>query len=152
VQEILSNESSRTYSPGAEEGIQARKQQADMINGFDKETVPLSDYERETLLPIVANWLKATSRSRPIINKMATSWLRDRGYNITEARFRKIVSAIRLEAIVENVIATSKGYYVSDDASEIADYIQSLRERAGAITAVADALTKQGNKVEATLF
>lgn len=123
-----------------------------MINGFDKETVPLSDYERETLLPIVANWLKATSRSRPIINKMATSWLRDRGYNITEARFRKIVSAIRLEAIVENVIATSKGYYVSDDASEIADYIQSLRERAGAITAVADALTKQGNKVETTLF
>lgn len=123
-----------------------------MINGFEKETANLNEYERDTLLPIVAGWLKQTNADRPIINRNATQWLKRNGYNCSEARFRKIVSTIRLECLVENVIATSKGYYVSDDAEEIADYIQSLRERAGAINAIADALCKQGSKVEATLF
>lgn len=123
-----------------------------MINGFEKETASLNEYERNTLLPIIASWLRKTSISRPIVNRVATQWLRDRGYECTEARFRKVVSTIRLENIVSNVIATSKGYYVSDDAGEIADYITSLRERAGSINAIADALTKQGKAVEARLF
>lgn len=123
-----------------------------MINGFEKETANLNEYERDTLLPIVVGWLRHTNADRPIINRNATQWLKRNGYSCSEARFRKIVSTIRLECLVENVIATSKGYYVSDDAEEIADYIQSLRERAGAINAIADALSKQGSKVEATLF
>lgn len=123
-----------------------------MINGFEKETASLNEYERNTLLPIIASWLRKTSISRPIVNRVATQWLRDRGYECTEARFRKVVSTIRLENIVSNVIATSKGYYVSDDAGEIAEYITSLRERAGSINAIADALTKQGKSVEARLF
>lgn len=123
-----------------------------MINGFEEETANLNEYERDTLLPIVVRWLRQTNADRPIINRNATQWLKRNGYNCSEARSRKIVSTIRLECLVENVIATSKGYYVSDDAEEIADYIQSLRERAGAINAIADALCKQGSKVEATLF
>lgn len=123
-----------------------------MINGFEKETASLNEYERNTLLPIIASWLIETNSSEPIVNRVATQWLRDRGYECTEARFRKVVSTIRLENIVSNVIATSKGYYVSDDAGEIAEYITSLRERAGSINAIADALTKQGKAVEARLF
>lgn len=123
-----------------------------MIQGFNNETAPLTDYERKTILPIIAGWLRHTSKERPIINKTATKWLKDRGYNISEPRFRKVVSAIRIEGIVENVIATSKGYYVTDDPAEVAEYITSLRERASAINAVADALTQQGRKIETTLF
>lgn len=123
-----------------------------MIKGFDNETAPLTDYERKTILPIIAGWLRHTNKERPVINKTATKWLKDRKYLISEPRFRKVVSAIRLEGIVENVIATSKGYYVTDDPAEVADYVSSLRERASAINAVADALTSQGSKIEQTLF
>lgn len=123
-----------------------------MIKGFDNETAPLNEYEERTLLPIIANWLKQTNKLRPIINKKATMYLNNKGYKINEARFRKIVNAIRMRDIVPNVVATSKGYYVSSDAEEVAAYIQSLRDRAGAINAMADALVRQGSKIELTLF
>lgn len=123
-----------------------------MIKGFDNETAPLNEYEERTLLPIIANWLKQTNKLKPIINKKATMYLNNKGYKINEARFRKIVNAIRMRDIVPNVVATSKGYYVSSDAEEVAAYIQSLRDRAGAINAMADALVRQGSKIEATLF
>lgn len=123
-----------------------------MIKGFDNETAPLNEYEERTLLPIIANWLKQTNKLKPIINKKATMFLNNKGYKINEARFRKIVNAIRMRDIVPNVVATSKGYYVSSDAEEVAAYIQSLRDRAGAINAMADALVRQGSKIEATLF
>lgn len=123
-----------------------------MIKGFDNETAPLNEYEERTLLPIIANWLKQTNKLRPIINKKATMYLNNKGYKINEARFRKIVNAIRMRDIVSNVVATSKGYYVSSDAEEVAAYIQSLRDRAGAINAMADALVRQGSKIELTLF
>lgn len=123
-----------------------------MIKGFDNETAPLNEYEERTLLPIIANWLKQTNKLKPIINKKATIFLNNKGYKINEARFRKIVNAIRMRDIVPNVVATSKGYYVSSDAEEVAAYIQSLRDRAGAINAMADALVRQGSKIEATLF
>lgn len=123
-----------------------------MIKGFDNETAPLNEYEERTLLPIIANWLKQTNKLKPIINKKATMYLNNKGYKINEARFRKIVNAIRMRDIVANVVATSKGYYVSCDAEEVAAYIQSLRERAGAINAMADALVRQGSKIELTLF
>lgn len=123
-----------------------------MIKGFDNETAPLNEYEERTLLPIIANWLRQTNKLKPIINKKATIFLNNKGYKINEARFRKIVNAIRMRDIVPNVVATSKGYYVSSDAEEVAAYIQSLRDRAGAINAMADALVRQGSKIEATLF
>ncbi len=123
-----------------------------MIKGFDNETAPLNEYEERTLLPIIANWLKQTNKLKPIINKKATMYLNNKGYKINEARFRKIVNAIRMRDIVHNVVATSKGYYVSSDAEEVAAYIQSLRDRAGAINAMADALVRQGSKIESTLF
>lgn len=123
-----------------------------MIKGFDNETAPLNEYEERTLLPIIANWLKQTNKLKPIINKKATMFLNSKGYKLNEARFRKIVNAIRMRDIVPNVVATSKGYYVSSDAEEVAAYIQSLRDRAGAINAMADALVRQGSKIEATLF
>lgn len=123
-----------------------------MIQGFEIETAPLSEYERNILLPIIVSSLKNSSKQNPIKNKLYTRWLKAGGYEIEEARFRKIVSAIRRENLVPNLIASSKGYYVTNDPDEIDSYIQSLRSRARAINSLADALLAQSLDIQPTLF
>jgi hypothetical protein len=58
---------------------------------------------------------------------------------ITEARLRKCCNHIRTNGILP-LIATSSGYYVSNDKEEIRTQIQSLYERASSIKRSADGL------------
>ena len=51
---------------------------------------------------------------------------------MTGARLRKIVNYIRTNAL-QPLMATSKGYFVSNDVNVIMDQIQSLNQRAKSI-------------------
>ena len=57
-------------------------------------------------------------------------------FKINGARVRKVINYIRLNGIVRNLVATSKGYYIEQDPKAVELYKQSLRERIGAIEAV----------------
>lgn len=50
---------------------------------------------------------------------------------------------IRVKGVVKCVIATSNGYYVATNKAEISDYTDSLKGRAEAIYAVAQAVDLQ---------
>jgi hypothetical protein len=123
-----------------------------MIAGFKSFTQELNDYERYTLLPVVADILRHSSKKQPVINRLAVKSLMQQGYVISDSRFRKVVAEIRLNAIVPNVIASSKGYYRSDDQGEVSAYIDGLYARANAIRSVAQALQRQGRQLENRLF
>lgn len=115
-----------------------------MLYGFEKITADLSDYERYTLLPIMTKCLeRKVGKENAITNRVICEKMSECGYDIGEVRVRKIINYIRVMDLVPRLLATSKGYYVSRDKKELSLYIESLKDRAAAILAVADALKRQ---------
>jgi len=115
-----------------------------MLNGFIEETKPLTEYEQNTLLPVMIQGLQAKyGRNNSVKNCQICNGLKHRGFKITEARVRKIINHIRVNSMVIGLIATSEGYYIAESKSEIDDYLQSLRGREAAIRAVRISLEKQ---------
>ena len=91
-----------------------------MIKGFDKQTETLSDYERKTLVPVMVRSLAGhIGKAAAITNKYICSRMRLCGYQISDARVRKIVNHIRTNGLVQCLIATSGGYYVAETEEEL---------------------------------
>ena len=105
-----------------------------MINGFDEETAPLSDNERE-LLPYVIPLLEhCVGKKNALKNKDISFYLSHTpGAKIDGPRIRKIINHIRQNDLVSCLIATSNGYYVAETEQELRDYEDSLNARATAI-------------------
>ena len=120
-----------------------RDEQA-MLKGFEIETADLNEYELNILMPIVARGLAAhVGRANSVTNRHICDRLTRAGYQIGDARLRKIVNYIRVKGIVKCVIATSNGYYVATNRADVSDYTDSLKGRAEAIYAVARAVDMQ---------
>ena len=117
-----------------------------MINGFQTQTEPLTDYERDTLLPVICRGLVTkVGEKMAITNTAITKAMRGAGYQLTEARLRKIINHIRTKGMVKWLIATSKGYYIATSVDEMRQYIESLRGREDAIRAVRESMEKHLN-------
>lgn len=127
-----------------------------MIQGFDSETSPLSDYERQILLPIVLRGLsKKVGKGRAVSSAYIVERLRG-VYRMSGPRLRKIVNHIRYNDLLPGLIATSDGYYVAQSEQELDDYEQSLLGREKAIRAVRLSIARQKARLypkeEPTLF
>lgn len=115
-----------------------------MIQGFEEQTQPLTDYERETLLPLV-RWGLSTKlgKNNSIAGSTIIKKMRAQGYKLDGPRLRKIINHIRANDMIAGLVSTSKGYYVASTAQEIEDYIYSLQGRVEAIQEVIKALSRQ---------
>ena len=114
-----------------------------MITYFEDETKPLDVYERELLPIMVKSLQRHVGRRQAVTNRAMQSGLAESGYEISDARIRKLISHIRINGLVECLMATSKGYYVTTDVKELEDYVESLRGRVRAIDAVVNAMQDQ---------
>ncbi len=115
-----------------------------MLKGFEIETAPLSEYEEKVLLPVMVRGLhNKFGKGMAVKNGYICDRLKAAGYDITEARVRKLISYIRINGLVPRLMASSAGYYISNDRKELADYIGSLKGRELAIRAVREALEEQ---------
>lgn len=119
-----------------------------MINGFEEQTHELTDDEKNKIIPILERGFKRlVGKDDAMTSKDICDMIENiHGIKVTGPRLRKMVNYIRIHDRVPLLMATSKGYYVATDQQEVIDYIKSLRDRANAITAVADALAVQFNK------
>lgn len=114
-----------------------------MITGFEEITQPLTEYEQNTLLPkFIESFTKKIGKDKAVTNKTICEKLSAAGDRITDARVRKIINYIRNNNLVPGLIATSAGYYVSTDPTEVKAYIDSLTGRASAIAHVRDNMQK----------
>ena len=112
-----------------------------MITNFEEITEGLSTVENETVLPKVIELVKyRKGKENAISNRKLVNLLTAMGHEVSEPRIRKMINQIRLKGLVKNLLASSKGYYISNDKDEITKYVASLRERASAINAIADEL------------
>ena len=115
-----------------------------MINGFQIQTEPLNDYERNTLLPVICTGLRnKVGEAKAITNAAITKAMKGAGYILTEARLRKIINHIRVNGLVKRLIATSKGYYIATTRQEMEQYIESLKGREMAIRQVRESMERQ---------
>lgn len=115
-----------------------------MLNGFSEQTKQLTDYEKNSLVPrIVTGLRKIVGRERAITNSEIVARLKKEGYKLSEVRVRKIINYIRVNGIIERLIATSDGYYIANNEQEVRDYIESLKGREEAIRAVRRRLEAQ---------
>lgn len=113
-----------------------------MIIGFDKETQPLTDYEENTILPVVFGLLSGrVGVQNAIKNGLIVKKLSE--YKITQERVRKVINQIRTRGLIPCLIASSKGYYIAETEEELKDYEESLEGRESAIRAVRESIKRQ---------
>jgi hypothetical protein len=115
-----------------------------MITNFDSHTQELNEYEEKILQPIVIQGLSTKiGKSKAITNKKICEVLTSKDYDITDTRLRKIIHNIRANDLLPLLIATSRGYYVSNNEEEIRDYIKSLSERINSINFIKQSIQRQ---------
>lgn len=107
------------------------------INGFERETKPLSKDELGHVKTLAHALSHRVGKANCITNQEIIIGFKGRGVKVNPSRVRKLINYIRINRIVENVIATNDGYYVETDKREICLYVTSLRQRAEAILEVA---------------
>lgn len=108
-----------------------------MLQGFEQYTYQLTKNEEGELLPLfVACLSKKIGKDKAITNKVICEKMKARGYKLNPARVRKIISFIRLNGLVINLISSKKGYFIATETEELEDYINTLHQREQAIKAI----------------
>lgn len=115
-----------------------------MIKNFEEQTAPLSEYEEKTLVPVfIRGLITKVGKDNAITNAQIVTAMKAAGYRISDARVRKIINHIRINGLVQGVIATSDGYYIATTEQELADYEESLLGRENSIRAVRLSMARQ---------
>ena len=115
-----------------------------MITNFEEYTATLTTYERDMIVPLLAEELKTRVGAKYAIrNKELCRMFAVRGYQgVTEARIRKCINYIRVNGLVPHLIANSHGYFCATSIEQAETYIESLEQRAKAIWAMRAALKR----------
>lgn len=122
-----------------------------MITTFATQTKPLTEYEKDTLLPIMVKCLsKHIGRDKVITNVEMCAKMTLYGYQLGETRVRKLINYIRNNNLIECLIATGKGYYVTESIEEMEAYIESVKNREEAIRAMRMSMEEQLLKMKPT--
>lgn len=120
-----------------------------MLQGFEEYTAPLTDYERDELLPRVVHYLSLCNgsenarKNRDIVRNLRYYGCKGVG----GARVRKIINHIRIHALVQGLVASGRGYYVTEDPAELDKFISSLAGREDAIRAVRVSMERQRDNI-----
>ena len=118
-----------------------------MIHGFEQQTHDLTPDELR-LAGLLKSFLMNYKGTDNAItnNEIIMHFKMKHGVNLgTGARVRKMINFIRRTQI-PNLSANSKGYWIEDDLRKLAEYRDSLKQRAESIKAVADVITEYIDK------
>lgn len=115
-----------------------------MVENFEEQTHELTEYEKKVLLPAMLKGFrtKVGEKNAVTSTEIVTS-LKAKGFKVDASRIRKVVNHIRINNLIFNLIATSKGYYIAESIGECQSFIRSLDQRANAIISVRDAMSYQ---------
>ena len=112
-----------------------------MLTNFEQITIELTEEEMK-VLPLLVNGFKNRTKANPIKAPEIVRAMNDYmngSYRMTEVKLRKFCNYIRSNGLIP-LIATSEGYYCSNDREEIQKQITSLEERARSIQRCADGM------------
>lgn len=105
-----------------------------MINGFEKETIELNDHELNVVSILVDRFRSKPGMKNIVTNNQIIQGLKIKhGIEIKDSRVRKVIQYIRVNNLIPGLIATSKGYYSTDDIQELESWIESMIQRENAM-------------------
>jgi len=117
-----------------------------MIRNFEEYTHELNPWESKIVLPFITrNLLLAIGKDKAITSfvLMDTWYSEGNTKKLSGARVRKVINVIRRYNLITCLMATAKGYYISDNREEIETYLESLNDRIRAILATRRAVKNQ---------
>jgi len=105
-----------------------------MINGFENQTIELNENEHK-IVSIVVDRFKTKPGIKNIVtnNQIIEGLKLKHGIEIKDSRVRKVIQFIRVNNLIPGLIATSKGYYSTDDIEELESWIESMIQRENAM-------------------
>ena len=113
-----------------------------MVINFEEITHELTPDEEFKIVPIIVNRFKSTQGKEKIVTnkKMIEGINKMCGFKTSEPRIRKMIQFIRDKNLLNDleILATSQGYYSTDDNNEIVTWIKSMRNKINAMTKTAD--------------
>ena len=114
-----------------------------MLKNFEKITVELTPLELE-YVEFLGQWFMANQGKKNTVKNGDIANLINRMFSkhITEPRVRKVVQFLRTNGL-PNIIATSNGYFYSEDTKEIEAWIISLKQREAAIRDIREKAERQ---------
>jgi hypothetical protein len=119
-----------------------------MLPGFSEYTDDLTDEESKLLPYFIKGLSTRVGSANAISNSQIRQALKEKkDIIISDARVRKIIAHICNNEIIEGLIATSKGYYVSRNYKEVDDYEKSLLGREHAIALRRQIVSKYKQKL-----
>ena len=83
--------------------------------GFEEQTQPLTAWEQHNLLPVMLAGLRTkVGQDNAVTSGQIIKALKAEPFNfkVNGPRVRKVINYIRLNGLVRNLVATSKGYYI----------------------------------------
>ncbi len=108
-----------------------------MINGFEDFTDEVSQEEIKAATFLVSHLKKKIGRKKAVTNARITQFLDANGFGkLNSARVRKIINYIRVNNLVKNLIANSRGYFIAAELYEVVDFLESLKRRENSIKKV----------------
>lgn len=113
-----------------------------MLNGFESHTAPLKDNDIEVLVPLfVKSFKKRIGKDNAASSTEIIKAFREK-YNVelTDTKVRQVVNHIRNNALLPGLVASSRGYYVTNSEHEVRRYLQSLDSRINEIIKVRDGM------------
>jgi len=115
-----------------------------MLKLFEEITKELTDYEKQVVMPLITQGLELKiGKKMAVTNSHIVTKLREQGIKTSGPRIRKMIHHIRVNDIIPRLIATSSGYYISEDIEELDNYIQSLKQRLHSIREIKESLKEQ---------
>jgi len=115
-----------------------------MIQGFEQQTAPLSEYEQKTLLPVLVRGLQVkVGADRVVAGSAIVRGMKQYGFKIDGPRLRKIINHIRTNDLIPGLVSNGQGYYIATSADEIEDCIESIQGRIASQQEIVKALQRQ---------
>jgi len=109
-----------------------------MINGFEEETAPLTEDELAMVPKFINGFRNKIGEGNAVTSTTIIDKMEQLGYKMSGPRVRKIINHIRVNKLMQNLVATSRGYYIENDPEKVMAYVAGLKARADAIMAVAN--------------
>lgn len=104
------------------------------MKNFEDFTQPLNSDEHRIALIICRRFKSKPGKKNIVTNKEMIAGLRNKySIKITEPRIRKIIQFIRANGWLTGLIATSSGYYLTENEEDLKSWIESMIERENAI-------------------
>lgn len=115
-----------------------------MVKGFEKETAPLTEQEKELAKYIAKGMVNRVGKEKALSNPELQKILKDRlSIEVSDSRIRKIFNYLRRSGNLPLLCSSSKGYYLARNLEELAETIESLENRINAMKATKEELERQ---------